>query len=267
MLPYDSHDTEPDWTNRDDGIPEEQILPSPFEWCPIPAGTATVEPFGAVEVGPFEIAKYPVTVAQFDRFTQADDGYADARWWTGLAKRRIEPALQFCDDHRVARVFVDWYECVAFCRWFAYKLGCDIRLPTEWEWQRAASNSDEGDYPWGEPFRSSHCNTKESGLATVTPVDMYPEGASRFGVMDLSGNVWERCLGLFDNPAMITVNEVSNRTIRGGSWRYGRAEAKIQYRQLCIADRRFDDGGFRIVRSVPLQVKEGGICDDELLGN
>ena len=100
----------------------------------------------------------------------------------------------------------------------------------------------EGEYPWEGPFRSSLCNTKEGGLATVTPVDMYPEGASRFGVMDLSGNVWERCLGLFDNPAKVAVSEVSNRTIRGGSWRYSRAEAKTRYRQLCIADRRFDDG-------------------------
>jgi formylglycine-generating enzyme required for sulfatase activity len=233
-----------------DGMLEQELLPAPFEWCSIPAGTATIATFGMAEVGPFEMAKYPVTVAQFDYFTQATDGYADARWWDGLAKRRMEPAPQSYDDSRVARVFVDWYECVAFCRWLGQRLCCDVRLPTEWEWQWAASGSCEGDYPWGESFRSSLCNTKECGLATVTPVDMYPEGASRFGVMDLSGNVWERCLGVFDNPANVAINGVSNRTIHGGSWRYSRAEAKIRYRQLCIADRRFDDGGFRIIRIV-----------------
>lgn len=250
MTPYNSSNITPNWTDQDDGTLEQELMPGPFEWCQIPEGTTTVTTFGVVEVGPFEMAKYPVTVAQFDCFTQAADGYLDARWWDGLAKRRMEPESQSYDDHRVARVFVDWYECVAFCRWLAYRLGYDVRLPTEWEWQWAASGSDECDYPWGGSFRSSLCNTKESGLATVTPVDMYPEGASRFGVMDLSGNVWERCLGIFDNPAKITVDDVSNRTIRGGSWRYGRAEAKIRYRQLCIADRRFDDGGFRIVRSI-----------------
>jgi formylglycine-generating enzyme required for sulfatase activity len=228
---------------------EQHILPEPFEWCVIPAGATAVTGFGVAAVEPFEMAKYPVTVAQFDSFTQAADGYVDPRWWDGLARRPAEPACQVYDDHRTARVFVDWYECVAFCRWLSHRLDCDVRLPTEWEWQWAASGAGEADYPWEGPFRSSRCNTKECGLGKVTPVNMYPEGVSRFGVADLSGNVWERCIGLFDDPARVEVSGMSNRAIRGGSWRYGRAEAKIRYRQACIADRRFDDGGFRVIRS------------------
>jgi len=235
-------------TIQGESAPELDILPGPFEWCVIPSGTTTLTSFGTVDVEPFEMAKYPVTAGQFDCFIQAVDGYEDPRWWAGLAKRPAAPAHQSYEDNRVARVFVDWYECTAFCRWLSHRLDRNVRLPTEWEWQRAASSQDESDYPWGGPFRSSLCNTKEAGLATVTPVDMYSGGASQFGVMDLSGNVWERCLGIFDDPANISAGGASNRTIRGGSWRYGRAEAKIRYRQVCIADRRFDDGGFRVVR-------------------
>lgn len=230
---------------------EPRILPSPFEWCAVPAGTTTLSDFGAADTKPFEMAKYPVTVAQFECFTQAADGYADSRWWEGLAERSLEPASQPHDDPRIARVFVNWYECMAFCRWLSSRAGYPVRLPTEWEWQWAAGGAGENAYPWGEEFRSSLCNTKEGGLAKVTPVDRYPAGASRFGLMDLSGNVWERCLGAFDDPGHITSEGKLNRTVRGGSWRYGRLEAKVHYRQVCLADRRFDDGGFRLVREMP----------------
>jgi hypothetical protein len=56
------------------------VLPPPFAWCPVKAGRVDIEGHGTFEVAKFEIAKYPVTNAQYQAFIDVG-GYADARWW------------------------------------------------------------------------------------------------------------------------------------------------------------------------------------------
>lgn len=91
---------------------------------------------------------------------------------------------------------VNWWDAVAFCHWLSKDLV--LRLPTEFEWQLAATGGDSAYiYPWGaawdprdEPWRA---NTFESGLGCTTAVGMYPAGTSLDGVLDLAGTVWEWC--------------------------------------------------------------------------
>jgi formylglycine-generating enzyme required for sulfatase activity len=90
---------------------------------------------------------------------------------------------------------------LAFCRWLSEKLGYEIRLPTEWEWQQAATGGNpENEYPWGPEWAGSCANTIESELSHSTAVGIYPQGASPVGALDMAGNVWEWCLNEYDNP-------------------------------------------------------------------
>lgn len=90
---------------------------------------------------------------------------------------------------------MSWYDAVAFCRWLTKRLGYEVRLPTEWEWQQAATGGDpNNEYPWGADWDSSRANTMESDLSRTTAVGLYPHGAWTNGPMDMSGNVWEWCL-------------------------------------------------------------------------
>src|SRR5262245_3543686 len=127
-----------------DGLPE-------FVWLPVLEGEIILEVnAGTFAVQPFAISKYPVTWAQYRSFLEADDGYHQQRWWRGLAERQEQPGEQYRQQDNHPAETVSWYEAVAFCCWLSARLGYEVRLPTEWEWQHAATGGDPSrDYPWG----------------------------------------------------------------------------------------------------------------------
>jgi len=54
-----------------------------------------------------------------------------------------------------------------------------VRLPTEWEWQQAATGGNPAyEYPWGDAWQPGYANTRESGVSRTTAVGIYPQGAS-----------------------------------------------------------------------------------------
>jgi formylglycine-generating enzyme required for sulfatase activity len=214
-----------------DGVPD-------IAWVGIPAGSVDIKG-QTFEVKPFHMARYPVTYAQYQVFVDALDGYADPDWWayseeaTAWRKENPQPREAEWPIANRPRERVSWYEAVAFCRWLSAKRGETIRLPTEWEWQWAAQGKDGRAYPWGDDYLPGFANIHEvrSGagpyyLRETSAVGMYPQGASPFGVLDMSGNVREWCLNEYGTPENVDLGGGSTRVLRGGSWYYNCAPKK-----------------------------------------
>src|SRR5690606_21620087 len=142
----------------------------------------------------------PVTFGQFQAFVEADDGIEQAEWWIGLQREHsVEEQLFAFFNH--PRDSVSWYQAVAFSRWLNSRYHrlklfeaiaplpeeWEIRLPTEWEWQYAATGGNNANlYPWGD-WDERRCNTVESRLRRATAVGMYLQGASAYDALDMSG--------------------------------------------------------------------------------
>jgi formylglycine-generating enzyme required for sulfatase activity len=226
-----------------------------LEWCEIPAGDVTVEGVRCT-VPAFRVGKYPVTYGQYEAFV-SDRGYDVRSHWTstGWAWKggRAWPAYwgdREWHAHERPINGVTWYEAQAFTRWLSAKTGLLITLPTEAQWQRAAQGDDGREYPWGDGFTTSCCNTSESGVGRTTPVTRYPEGASPFGVLDMSGNVWEWCLSnwteLYRSPEDTEIEGARTRVQRGGAFDFGARHARATSRDGTNAGNHRNHDGFRI---------------------
>ena len=228
---------------RADGTPD-------IAWCKIPSGSVTLENVdGTFEVEALYMAKYAVTYCQYKTFLDDSDGYRDKRHWKGL-ERETEPGEQFRPNGNHPADHVSWYDATAFCRWLSGHLGFEVRLPSEWEWQQAATGGEAArGYPWGSEWQDARGNTIESRLSRTISVGMYPQGVSQQGVLDLAGNVFEWCSNQHDNPRSHErrVKHDVPRVVRGGSWLGDQSDARATYRGGGHPDGRNNVIGFRVV--------------------
>ncbi|GAB5490934.1 MAG: hypothetical protein Phog2KO_11490 [Phototrophicaceae bacterium] len=243
----------------------------PFDWVAIPAGRVTLgkswddkahSAGKTFKVGSFDMAKYPVTNAQYAKFIEAG-GYENDAWWTETGWRTrqkenwIEPRYWADSKWNTAEqpvVGVSWYESIAFCLWLSEATGEKISLPTEQQWQYAAQGDDGRTYPWGNQWDSSKCqNSVDGGLGSAgqtSPVTQYEgKGDSPFGVVDMAGNVWEWCLTEYKTGSQV-LNGTDIRVLRGGSWKSGNTDNFLcHFRTGSYSINRVDFRGFRIVRN------------------
>jgi len=223
-------------------------------WLKVPGGTIELEgDAGTFFVEPFFIGQYPVIWVEYRSFLQADDGYRDERWWEHLVARPEQSGPQFRrkDNHPADNL--SWYDAMAYCRWLSARLGHDIRLPTEWEWQQAATGGDPSrKYPWPGDWEPACANTYESGLGRTTAVGLYPDGASPVGALDMAGNVWEWCLNEYERPGNTRPSGDARRVVRGGSWNFDLDYARAAYRYYRDPDDRRYSLGLRVVCSSPI---------------
>ena len=188
-------------------------------------------PINTVYLDSFWIDKYEVTNGQYALCVEAGDCNEP---YTIISSTRPEyygnPEYE---DYPV--IWVNWYMARNYCDWTGR------RLVKEAEWERASRESFENKYPWGnDPIsgdKANFCDTNcpkswanpnfDDGYADTAPVGSYPDGASPFGVMDMSGNVWEWTGTLimqypYDlNDGREDLEAAGERAWRGGAWNDG----------------------------------------------
>ena len=162
-----------------------------FDWVSIPESDFIYRG-KADHLTAFRMNRNLVTNAQWNEFLTAPDGYIDDRWWNGIpvdSDIRV-PATGTWTGDTLPRDTVNWHEASAFCRWASFKLGLTITLPSERQFERAASGTTGLKYPWGNTFVAGAANVASTA---TTPVGSKPTGASAEGILDLAGNLWEWC--------------------------------------------------------------------------
>jgi formylglycine-generating enzyme required for sulfatase activity/serine/threonine protein kinase len=212
---------------RNDGPPQER-----------PQHTATVQPF--------LIDRTEVTNAEYAEFVRDTNYQAPSHWVKG------QPLT---GQERWPVVNVSPIDAQAFAAWRSKRDGVVYRLPTEQEWEYAARNGGEYQlYPWGDRWEERHAVVKE---AAPRPVGSYPEGADRWGVLDLIGNVWEwsssKASLYGGNAAQIPSATKEWVVARGGSYASDPNDRQIPvsatYRDWFDPTLRHPNFGFRLARS------------------
>lgn len=239
------------------------------------------QPPHIVELADFRLDKYPVTNAQFAEFVEAGGYKIRALWsddgWEWKENNKIERPLYWshfngksigraADKWQVQEMFeysrlrpdhpvsgVSWHEASAYAR-FAGK-----RLPTEAEWEKAASwdprTQSKRRFSWGDaPARAELANHGGNNWGTM-PVAACPEGQSAYGCFDMTGNVWEWTASIFDGYpgfAAFPYREYSelwfdkdHRVLKGGSWATRMPLLRCSFRNFWRPGFRIAFAGFR----------------------
>jgi formylglycine-generating enzyme required for sulfatase activity len=224
-----------------------------INWIKIPPGAFSMgssetddlaleneKPQRVIELGPYAISKYPITVDQFRAYIEGSDYQLNRD-----AKIEIYENPKLVGNTPI--VGVSWSEATGFCKWLSKKLGYEIRLPTEEEWEKAARGTDGRIYPWGNDFDVDRCNAVNT-LKDVCAVGLFPEGASPYGVFDMSGNIWEWCVSNWDVNLGAPTDVGVFHMLRGGSFDASKEAIRCAYRGKEPTNLTLTHG-FRIVTS------------------
>jgi iron(II)-dependent oxidoreductase len=221
-----------------------------------------------VEIAPFAIARAAVTQAELVDFVEAGGYRRRALWseegWAWRAAAGAEHPVYWrrgpdrwevrrfdrwvaLEPHRPA-IHVSCHEAEAFCRL------AGRRLPTEAEWELAASGGSGRRWPWGdEPSTRERAHVELTALAPRDVGDL-PAGDSAAGCRQMAGNVWEWTASPFlPYPGFVPgpYREYSepwfgtHRVLRGGAYATRGRIARAAYRNFYTPDRRDVLAGFR----------------------
>jgi gamma-glutamyl hercynylcysteine S-oxide synthase len=257
----------------------EILTPSPIadidEMIEIPAGyfeqgnesidaLDNERPVHRTNLETYWIDRYPVTCGQYRLFMEAG-GYQNPSWWSvagweWVQTEQVTQPLYWSDrpcwtNHPVCGV--SWYEAEAYAR-FVGK-----RLPTEAEWEKAASwdgkNRVRRTYPWGEAALDSDRPNHDNIFSQTTPVDAYPDGQSAYGLHDTLGNVWEWTASVFQGYAGFesypyagysqVYFDGQHQILKGGSWATRPWALRCSFRNWYYPSVRQILAGFRCARS------------------
>jgi iron(II)-dependent oxidoreductase len=255
-----------------------------LEFVEIPAGTHLMgsedpnaydneQPIHECSVEAFLLAKTRVTAFQWTRF-MADGGYHRKELWSHEGWRwRTEENVE-APEYWVPQteggwaqfgmfgvraihpdepaMSLSWYEADAYARW------AGARLPTEEEWEYAASGLVERVYPWGDTVASASRATHARNAGGPLPVDACPKGVSPFGVLDMAGNCWEWTSSKFlpypgfeafpyDGYSKDHMNG-EHHVCRGGSWATAGPILRCSFRNWYVPTYRQGFLGVRLAR-------------------
>jgi gamma-glutamyl hercynylcysteine S-oxide synthase len=225
-----------------------------------------------VDVSPFSISLAAVTQGDFAEFVD-DSGYRSQEFWDEEGWRwreatRLEQPVYWRRDgdawtrrdfdtwvalepHRPV-LHVGWHEARAYARW------AGRRLPTEAEWEVAASSQPDltgtkRRYPWGNDPGEVPANLGWKTAGTVE-VAAWPDGATPTGCVQLLGNVWEWTESTFRPYPGFKADPYkeysepwfeTHKVLRGGSWATTARLIRNTWRNFYTPDRRDIFAGFR----------------------
>jgi formylglycine-generating enzyme required for sulfatase activity len=217
----------------------------------------------------FLLGAYEVTQEEYRKVTGATPA-----WFHPLGKGRDR--LKGADPRRLPVEMVSWHDAVAFCRKLSElpaekKAGRVYRLPSEAEWEhacRAGSTSVEPDvgFQFGATLSSREANFNGNFPYGKAPKGLYRActttvgtfAASRLGVYDMHGNVWEWCADWYDaeyyrvSPPRDPMGPAKGdfKVLRGGSWFHAGHVCRAAKRGWAGPDTRTKYVGFRVACSL-----------------
>lgn len=184
-----------------------------------------------------------------------------AEWWRRNGKDKAWQIPKGREAHPV--VFVDYDDARSYARW------AGLRLPTEFEFQRAGRGRGAAPYPWGTDADTKRCANESLRLTESKPVGSFPDGATPAGVHDLSGNVFEWTSSPFapyPRFKVLTLNpppgkqgreikgevewDANRRVVVSGSFQTSLVAARLTTRRPTDRDQSTDSLGFRCAASV-----------------
>jgi iron(II)-dependent oxidoreductase len=261
--------------------------PTGLELVAVPAGECTIgapdagfaydneRPLHRTDVRGYLIGRTPITNATYLTFVEGG-GYERREWWSDegwawkeeydithpgawTAGRSAEwrlGKLEPLNPHRPV-VHVSWFEADAFAR------SHGARLPTEVEWEKAATWDQETGaarpYPWGDdpPVPGTHANLDQLGGGPA-PAGAFPAGVSPSGCLGMIGDVWEWTESEFGGYRGFTAHPYKeysevffgseHRVLRGGSWATRARVGTPTFRNWDFPERRQIFAGVRIAR-------------------
>jgi iron(II)-dependent oxidoreductase len=199
-------------------------------------------PLHTRSVEPFWIDRTPVTNAAYAEFVADTGADPPMYWerdgdggWVRTAMGRVEPL-----EPAKPVVHVSWHDAESFARW------AGKRLPSEFEWEAAASGADP------EP---ANLDQLAFGCA---PAGAYPDAAADCGAVQMLGDVWEWTSSAFESyPGFdpFPYREYSEvffgdryKVLRGGAWATRRNVIRPSFRNWDLPERRQIFAGIRCAR-------------------
>jgi ergothioneine biosynthesis protein EgtB len=232
-----------------------------------------------VYLNPFKIDKFPVTNGEYARFIE-DGGYDNYRFWlsdgwdlaqnmnwnaplywqrdtkcSGWIKKDFRGVNKLNPQEPVTNL--SYYEADAYAKWNKK------RLPTEAEWEKAASWSDDLQrktvFPWGdEKLTPAHANVMESYLWGPSEIGSHPLGKSYYGCHQMIGDVWEWTSSEyvlypgFESrfPEYTDKWAINQKVLRGGCFATPSKQIRNSYRNYFRPQERILFSGFRCAKDL-----------------
>lgn len=225
----------------------------------------------------FQIDRAPVSVGDYLEFMNAG-GYRDFRWWHSAGWEKVNTEFwqaplyweqhdgewmirDFAGMHLATDKANEPVSHVSFLEASAYAKWAGNRLPTEAEWEKAATFSATANrkqtFPWGDTTPDeSRANLFENGLWAVAPTGSFPPGTSVHGCQQLIGDVWEWTTSDYTPyPGFKTdfdeYNDkwfVGQKVLRGGSFATPQIHIRSTYRNFFYPHERWMIAGFRCAK-------------------
>jgi iron(II)-dependent oxidoreductase len=232
------------------GEPSLTPLPGAEGWVEIPTGSFAMgagedgfaydneRPSHSVAVSAFRIARRPVSNASWMHFSEGG-GYERREWWSreGWAWKQEydithHPAIPG-GDPEAAVCHVSWFEADAFAR------AHNARLPTEQEWERAATWEQRSGGSAGDGRGSSSRSSGPRALAGVGQV--WEWTSSHFvGYPGFRAHPYREYSEVFFGE--------DYRVLRGSSWATDPRVASLSFRNWDLPLRRQIFAGVRLAR-------------------